>query len=131
MTEVCVVHLVWAPLGTGPVERFAASYRQHPAGREHRLVVLLNGFGDDDATDHLRPLEGLAYETLRVRPAMLDLPAYARAAHALDARYVCFLNSHSTVRTPGWLAALHDAVGPGVGLAGATGSYEAPRTVNP
>jgi hypothetical protein len=132
MTEVCVVHLVWAPLGTGPVERFAASYREHPAGRDHRLVVLLNGFGDeDDVAADLRPLEGLAHETVRIDPPTLDLPAYARAAHALDARYLCFLNSHSTLLAPGWLAALHDALGPGVGLAGATGSYEAPRTINP
>ena len=43
---------------------------------------------------------------------------------------MCFLNSHATVLAAG-CEALLGALGPGVGVAGATGSYEAPRTINP
>ena len=130
MAEVCVVHLVWAPLGPEPVERFAASYRAHPPGLPHRLVVLLNGF--DGASPDLRAFDGIAHETVRVPEPTLDLPAYAYAARVLDASHLCFVNSHSEVLADGWLAALHGALEePGVGLAGATGSYETPHSINP
>lgn len=130
MAEVCVVHLVWAPLGPEPVERFAASYRARPAGLAHRFVVLLNGFGD--ASPDLRAFDGLEHETVRVPEPTLDLPAYAHAARVLDASHLCFLNSHSELLADGWLAALHGALEePGVGLAGATGSYETPHSINP
>ena len=133
MAEVCVVHLVWAPLGPEPVERFAASYRARPAGLQHRLVVLLNGFGaDEDAAPHLRALDGIDHETVRTPEPTLDLPAYAHAARVLDASHLCFVNSHAEVLADGWLAKLHAAVeAPGVGLAGATGSYETPHSILP
>ncbi len=133
MAEVDVVHLVWAPLGPEPVERFAASYRAHPAALAHRLVVLLNGFGpDEDAATHLRALDGIEHETVRTPEPTLDLPAYAHAARVLDAAHLCFVNSHAEVLADGWLAALDGALAePGVGLAGATGSYESPHSINP
>src|SRR4051794_36449264 len=130
MAEVCVVHLVWAPLGPEPVERFAASYRAHPAGLAHRLVLLLNGFGD--ALAELPALDGVAPEPARVPEPALALPAYAHAARRLDASHLCFVNSHSELLADGWLAKLHAALAaPGVGLAGATGSYETPHSINP
>lgn len=133
MAEVCVVHLVWGPLGPEPVERFAASYRARPAGLGHRLVVLLNGFAPgEDAATHLRGLDGIAYETVRTPAPTLDLPAYAHAARVLDAGHLCFLNSHAELLADDWLAKLHGAVeAPGVGLAGATGSYETPHSLLP
>ena len=49
-SEVAVIHLVWAPLGSGMLEGFLASYRERPPGLAHRLVVILNGFdGPADA----------------------------------------------------------------------------------
>src|SRR3954467_12120898 len=102
MAEVCVVHLVWAPLGPEPVERFAASYRAHPAGLAHRLVLLLNGFGG--AVADLRAFDGIEHETIRVPEPALDLPAYAHAARLLEASHLCFVNSHSELLADGWLA---------------------------
>jgi hypothetical protein len=133
MPEVCVVHLVWAPLGRDPVERFVASYRQHSAGLAHRLIAVLNGFArPEDATVQFAALGDLDHEIVVVSPPALDLPSYARAAEALDASHLCFLNSYSELLAPGWLAALYETLSlPGVGLVGATGSYEAPRSVNP
>lgn len=133
MTDVCVVHLVWAPLGPGPLRRFAASYRAHAAGLDHRLVLLFKGFGDDGPTAaHRDAVAGLDHESLRYDRPTFDLPAYAAAAAALDAAHVCFLNSESELVCDGWLAALHAALGdPGVGAVGATGSYESARSINP
>ena len=131
--EVCVVHLVWAPLGTGALERFLASYAAQPAGLAHRLVVILKGFeASEDAAAHVELLAGLEHETLLYTRPTFDLPAYAAAAETFEARRYCFLNSESVLLAPGWLAALSDALAqPGVGVVGATGSYETPDSIFP
>lgn len=129
--SVAAVYLLWAPLGTEPVRRFAASYAAHPAGRDHRLVVVANGLPDDGAARErelarLRaPLGAIQHDLLETPGAMLDLPAYAHAASRLQESTVCLLNSYSEIRADGWLGLLADALAPDdVGLAGASGSWE-------
>jgi hypothetical protein len=133
MPEVCVVHLVWAPLGTAPLRRFVASYRARPAGLDHRLVMLFKGFADrEETSDHIEALDGLEHESIFYSRPTFDLPAYLATAHALDASHLCFLNSESVLIADGWLAALAEQLAdPDVGIVGATGSYESPRSVNP
>ena len=56
----------------------------------------------------------------------LDISAYGQIAANWDAPWVAFLNSNREVLHDGWLSKpLAHLVRPGVGLAGATGSYEA------
>ena len=133
MADVCVVHLVWAPLGPSALQRFVASYRARPAGAEHRLIVVWKGFGDSGpGADHLAALDGIAHEALHYDLPTLDLPAYGWCAETLDAAHLCFLNSESTVLADGWLGALLEPLrDPGVGATGATGSYESPRSIVP
>jgi hypothetical protein len=50
-----VVYLVWAPLGPGPVRAFLRSYRKHPAGIPHELVILLNGAQIVGSAGSVRP----------------------------------------------------------------------------
>ena len=127
---VCVVHLVWAPLGLAPFEAFLTSYRRHASGSEHRLLVVFNGFAaPPDLAPFLHLLEGLEHATLLLPRPVQDLAAYLEAAHACTERSMCFLNSYSVILTNGWLAKLRAALGePGVGVVGATGSYESPAT---
>ena len=133
MADVCVVHLVWAPLGPAALQRFVASYRARPAGAEHRLVVVWKGFGDSGpGAEHLAALDGVAHEALHYDLPTLDLPAYAWCAETLDAAHLCFLNSESTVLADGWLGALLEPLrDAGVGATGATGSYESPHSIIP
>jgi hypothetical protein len=136
---VCVVHLVWAPLGLAPLRRFVRSYRAHPAGCPHRLLVLFNGFSDGASLDAARAeLVGVVHDEHVLDAPRQDLAAYRAAlerAHAADA--LCFLNSHSEPLVDGWLAPLVEQLGaPGIGIAGATGSHEsasssAPRPLKP
>ncbi len=120
----CVVHLVRHGTPLGSFERFLASYRLHDAGLEHRLVLLCKGFPGDDALGPvLERLDGLRAERLDVADDGYDLTAYKRAAERLDAPVVCFLNSYSTILADNWLASLAGALTPGVGIAGATGSW--------
>jgi hypothetical protein len=133
MPEVCVVHLVWAPLGTAALERFVASYRAAPAGLEHRLVLVFKGFDrPEDAAGHIAALDGLGHESMFYTRQTLDLPAYAAAAKAFDASHFCFLNSESVLLSPSWLRSLMDVLAePAVGMVGATASYESPRSLLP
>ena len=48
--SVTLVHLVWAPLGPEALARFLDSYRHHPAGVEHRLLMVFNGFRADQTS---------------------------------------------------------------------------------
>lgn len=126
MEGICVVHLVWAPLGIEPLRDFVSSYRRTPAGVDHRLIVIFNGFRREEDTRPYRALlDGLSHETLFVSPPTQDLPTYFAAARKFEADYFCFLNSYSVLLAAGWLEKMHrHVVREGVGVVGATGSYE-------
>jgi hypothetical protein len=119
---IALVYLAWAPLGPEPLRRFVRSYREHPAGAEHELVVLLNGSTDADLRAELR---GVEHRLIVLERPVLDLPAYGLAACQLEHERMCFLNSYSTILGDGWLGLLARALDdPGVGLVGATASWE-------
>ncbi|HEX8843693.1 MAG TPA: hypothetical protein VF791_03565 [Pyrinomonadaceae bacterium] len=126
MSEICVVHLVWAPLGTDTVGRFLASYRKYSGGVRHDLAVVFNGFNEgDDLGEYHALLKGLRYESLRMPAPMQDIPAYFAAAASFAHDYFCFLNSYSELLDGDWLAKLYEHAGrERVGIVGATGSWE-------
>src|SRR2546421_9060953 len=67
--------------------------------------------------------------TKRSPELLVDLAAYRIAATTVSERYVCLLNSTSVVLDEGWLVALHEHVaGAGVGIVGASGSWESHYT---
>lgn len=121
---IAVVHLVWGPLGTGPLHEFLTSYRRHEAGAEHELIVLLNNVPDPLPAELEAELQGIEHRLLRTPEPVQDLAAYAHAAGRLEHERLCFLNSYSAILAPGWLAKLDHALDqPGAGLVGATGSW--------
>jgi hypothetical protein len=136
--DIAVVHLVWAPLGPQPLARFVDSYRRHPAGVAHRLLVLLNGFrADRDLGAWQRALEPVEHEQLRLPDPVLDLAAYRAAVELVPAERYCFVNSHSAILRESWLSLLDAPLGaPDVGIVGTAGSLEsaysaAPRPLRP
>jgi hypothetical protein len=129
--EVGVVHLARRANGLAPFERFLASYRAHPAGLRHELLVLYKGFGPQETAEHDRLLEDLPHRRLLVSDRGFDLRAYFAAAAHFEHRYFCFLNSFSRILAGDWLAKLHRAVAaPGAGVAGATASYQSFATAS-
>jgi hypothetical protein len=121
---IAVVHLVWGPLGTGPLHEFLASYRRHPPGAEHELIVLLNNVPDPLPAEFRAELEGVEHRLLRTPEPVQDLAAYVHAADCLEHERLCFLNSYSAILAPDWLALLDHALDqPRAGLVGATGSW--------
>ncbi|MDX6598316.1 MAG: hypothetical protein QOE87_2203 [Gaiellales bacterium] len=133
ISDPLVVHLVWAPLGVAPLERFLASYRAQPAGIPHRIAFIFKGFDSPaGAAAQVGLLEGLEHESFFYDRPTFDLPAYKAAGERLQASHYCFLNSESVLLAPRWLGALSAALArPGVGVAGATGSYETPSSMFP
>ncbi len=121
-----VVHLVRSKNGVAPFERFLASYRANPGGEEHGLILVFKGFRDEGG---LAPydtlLSGVAHRRLLLDDEGFDIGPYFRAAELFEHSHLCFLNSFSVLLDPQWLAKLTAAARrPGVGIAGATGSWE-------
>lgn len=127
---LCLAFLAWTPMGVEPVERFLASYRRHPAGAAHRLVLLIAGPGGD-RTPWRRAFASVPHEELELGEG-IDLDHYRAAVdHFVASRY-CFVNTHSVVLAGGWLDLIERALlRPGVGMVAATGSYESPNAVRP
>jgi hypothetical protein len=135
---VALVHLVWAPLGVGPLERFLEAFELHPPGVPHRLHVVLNGFADDASlAGHRALLRDVLHDEQVLGRREHDLGAYRAAASCSSAPVLAFTNSYAQPLADEWLAALDEQLqDPGVGLVGATGSHEsalseAPRPLRP
>jgi hypothetical protein len=126
---IAAVHLVWGPLGPGPLRDFLESYRRYTAGSEHELVGLFNGVTDAQRPALLAELEGTEHRLLGVPEPVQDLAAYLRAAETLTHDRVCFLNSYSVILADEWLGKLSAALEqPNAGLVAATGSWASVRS---
>jgi hypothetical protein len=127
---LCLVHLSWTPYGLEPARRFVSSYRAHPAGIPHRLLVVFAGPDEDRAPWHEAFAE-VEHERLDVGLGM-DLDHYRAAVDHLAAESYCFVNTVSEVLADGWLSLLAAALAePGAGMVATTGSYESPNAVRP
>ncbi len=126
MVEIAVVHLVRRKNGLAPFERFLASYREYPAGVPHDLVLVFKGFPFGHGTrTYDRLLADVPHSRMYLADYGLDLRPYFKAVERFDHLFFCFLNSFSRILDVDWLAKLHRwMTQEGVGLVGATGSYE-------
>lgn len=123
-----VIYLARAAEGTEAIEKFRQSYVDHPAGMEHDLVVCLKG-DDDAALQRVKALLApIATRFVAQKDVGYDIHAYLYTARQVDTEWVCCLNTFSVINRPGWLERMYQAaVRPGVGLVGATASYESRR----
>ncbi len=120
-----LVHLVWAPLGPKPLRAFLRSYRAHPAQADHELAILLNGAETNSHKQLLAELHETKHRLIVLERPLTDLAAYGEAARQLEHEWLCFVNSYGVILATGWLGHLERAAQlPGVGIAGATGSWE-------
>ncbi|HEX7526014.1 MAG TPA: hypothetical protein VF327_06870 [Gaiellaceae bacterium] len=125
MPDLALVHLVRKANGPEPFREFLESYRAVDAGAEHDLVLLLKGFGSErEANETAALADGLEAQRLYVDDTGFDVGAYFTAIDRLEHARVCFVNSFTTARAPGWLGHLETALRlPDAGIAGATGSW--------
>jgi hypothetical protein len=127
---LCLVYLSWTPYGLEPASRFLASYRAHPAGAPHRLLVAFAG-PEEDRSPWQRLFAEIPHEELQLGLGM-DLAHYRTAVERVAADRYCFLNTVSEALVEDWLGRLDRALcRPEVGMVGATGSYESPNAIRP
>jgi hypothetical protein len=125
--DIAVVYLARKAEGIEPIKRFVASYLARDAGEPHKLVVVFKGFNNTDSqfAAVLDVLDAIEYQSFHMDDFGIDISAYLRAAEKLDHRSICFLNTFVEIADDGWLAKfVSNLRRPGVGLVGATGSYE-------
>jgi hypothetical protein len=91
---------------------------------------LWKGFAGAALPDEYAPLvRGRELRSRFIPDVGFDVDAYWRAGRESSYERICFLNAQSEPLVEGWLTRLFDALEqPGVGLAGATGSYESHYT---
>lgn len=130
MYDLALFYLARKAEGLDSFRRFIESYRTHPAGCPHQLVIIYKGFGGHDdpalheACSLFRELDDARSEVM-VTDEHYDIGAYLRAARQIDSRFVCFVNTHTEILADNWLAHLRNAIDDEtVGVAGASASYE-------
>src|SRR4051812_5968255 len=122
--DIAVVYLARFAEGAKPMSTFAQSYRRHPAGTPHDMIVICKGFSGSGTAQH-QAIAAWLPNSLSISDEGFDITAYALAAARLPHKYVVFLNTFSEIQGDDWLRKLRSAFDdPAVGIAGATGSYE-------
>jgi hypothetical protein len=127
--SVGIVYLARYSDGLAAFRRFADSYRRHPAGMQHDLIVIYKGF---DQQSHLQEARDAfldhPHKGIELQDFGFDIGSYLECSKRVTNEYLCFLNTHSEILAAGWVARLYEfAARSGVGIAGAMGSYESLR----
>src|SRR5690349_7019819 len=122
--SICVVYLLREQQAVAP---FLHSYDSHPAGIDHKLLILDKG---QRAKATLKP----EWLSASMSDRGMGLRAFSLACRkfARDYDYLCCLNSWSVIQADDWLLKLHAGIQKaGSGIAGATGSWESFYTNDP
>ncbi|MGH2906448.1 MAG: hypothetical protein ACRDKI_06720 [Solirubrobacterales bacterium] len=126
MSSTAVVYLLWEPSGRGHVDEFLASYREHPAGAEHELVIAACGAPTPEREAAAREWFGdtpLRWESFA--GPRIDLFTYRELIDRIPHSEFCFHNSYCRFLADDWLAKILEQLRrDDVGLAGPGGSYE-------
>lgn len=131
MAQIGVVYLCRCAEGERPVRTFVESYRAHAAGTDHDLHVIFKGFGSSSALASVQALfAGLPIHPIELADTGYDIGSYFAAARRVTNPRLIFFNTFSELLADDWLKKFDDALSlPGVGLVGATGSWQSHRSM--
>lgn len=125
--RLAVVYLCWLPYGIEYLKRFIDSYKLHPAGADHNLVIVFNGTAQKESHEFVRYAnENLPSFTPLELEGGQDIDAYFFAASQLKEDRILFLNSFAEFTAGDWLKKYNSVFEsePQTGVVGATGSYQ-------
>jgi hypothetical protein len=132
-SAVCYLARGAEPGWEDAVGRFTGSFQRHAPGCDFKLYVIFKGF--PSAAERERAVSIFAsvqHDAIFTDDTSFDIGAYAEAARRIAEWKVCFLNTNTEILCENWLLKLVSNLGqPGVGLVGATGSYESLRDNDP
>ena len=129
-TDIAVVYLARLAEPFSAFEMFVESYRKYAAGIKHDIYLLIKGNPKPGTLAALEVLfAGIPYAAIIVPDEIgYDIQAYEQALLSVNHEYVCFINTFSRIAADGWLKKLYDNLAkPGVGIVGATASFESLR----
>jgi hypothetical protein len=131
LAQIGVFYLCRFAEGGRPVRRFVDSYRAHPAGLEHDLHVIFKGFPSTTSLSAAQALfADLSLHSIELEDKGYDIGSYFAAAAVVTNPRLIFFNSFAELLGDDWLKKFDDALNlPGVGLVGATGSWQSPRSL--
>jgi hypothetical protein len=131
LARIGVIYLCRFAEGERPVRAFVDSYRAHPAGADHDLHVIFKGFPDKSSFAAVRALFGeLPVHPLELEDKGYDIGSYLAAARMVADQRLIFFNTFTELLADDWLKKFDAALTlPGVGLVGATGSWQSPRSM--
>jgi hypothetical protein len=125
--ELSVVFLMWIPYGIDHLLSFIDSYLLFPAGVEHDLIIIFNGYQDEEnLVDYHQLLvsRNVRYSFLTLEKGQ-DIFAYRWTAQQLSSTYVLFFNTYSQLLNKNWgLYYLQAISNEDVGCVAATGSWQ-------
>ena len=113
-------------------KRFRDAYGSNPAGIDHKLYIIFKGFESQAARKRAEEIfAGIEFASVETDDLRFDIGAYADSLASISEEFVCFLNTYSEILSQYWLQKLIlNLLSPGVGMVGATGSYESLSTIN-
>lgn len=130
--KIAVVYIARLNEGFKCFREFVDSYRKHPAGCEHELLIVFKGFSLFGAKSYIKYLGDLKYNHTFVHDKGYDLGTYKIVANMPEcAEYnvpefdtMLCLNSHSEILVDGWLEKYTKWFSPTVAFVSATCSSE-------
>ena len=124
--KIAVLYLARFAEGLAPFRRFLESYTRNPAGTPHDLVVIYKGYSQQaDLAQAHEIFRDVPHIGINLDDTGFDIGSYVEACRRIPHSYVTCLNTFTEVVAPNWLLNLFQhASRPGVGIAGAMGSYE-------
>jgi len=127
--DVAVIHLVRLGNKLEAFEDFLNSYRAHPAGTSHRLVILLKGFEKGIPTEVASLLNTVPHTRILCPDYGYDIGSYYYATERVRNSILLFMNSYSVILGHEWLSKMLAAFNmPKVKLVGASGSWQSKST---
>lgn len=86
------------------VEKFLNSYKIHPAGIEHNLVIIAKNWDNPDLYNQLKTLvQQYNAKIIDLPDGGLDLGAYIRVSNILESEYIYYLGSSIEIEANNWL----------------------------
>jgi hypothetical protein len=126
LADIGVVYLCRYAEGEPPGRNFVNTYRAHPAGVAHDFHVIFKGFPDQRKLAESRALfAGLPINPIELDDTGYDIGSYLAAAKIVSNSRLIFFNGFTELLADDWLKKFDNALSsPGVGLVGATGSWQ-------
>ncbi|MCK1291978.1 MULTISPECIES: hypothetical protein [unclassified Bradyrhizobium] len=128
--RIALVYLARFAEGVEPVRKFIESYKRHPAGVPHDLIIVWKGFPNNGPADspQMAICREVEHRSIAMTDEGLDLTAYDIATAQIDHEFVCFLNTFSEIESDNWMQKLYAHISrPDVGIVGSTASFESLR----